>query len=67
MKIMLDTARYFRYILLHSRTGSPLPDTSFINNSFEPIMKTTLGTAAYGATRLGECKHSKLEEEILDT
>jgi hypothetical protein len=40
--------------------------TPFNNNSFEPIMKTTLETVVYGVTRIGGCKHIKLEKESLE-
>jgi hypothetical protein len=40
-KLSLDTARSIGYIWLYSRTGSSL--LRHFNNSFEPIMKTTLG------------------------
>jgi hypothetical protein len=40
MKIMLDTARCFIYILIHSTIVTERNCVS--NNSFEPIRKTTL-------------------------
>jgi hypothetical protein len=64
MKIMLDTARCFSYIHLHSRIGSPLPDIPFSNNSFEPIMKTTLGTVVYGVGRFGEYNQTDRKENL---
>jgi hypothetical protein len=38
---MLDTARSVRYIFVYSGIGSSHPQPP--SNSFEPIMKTTLG------------------------
>ena len=44
---MLDTARCFSYIVLCSTIVSRR--IRAFNNSFEPIMKTTLKTAGFGA------------------
>jgi hypothetical protein len=62
MKIMLDTARCFSYIVLHSTTAPA--EIPFINNSFEPIMKMTLGALVYGEVRFGDCKHNRLKRRI---
>jgi hypothetical protein len=61
---MLDTARCFTYILLHSRIGSPLPDLPFSNNSFEPIMKTTLGTAVVCGDAILGCESETGKEKF---